>query len=107
MFKKKKEELDYENLNEAILIGKKILKILLVLLILSIIIIAIFLCQQIQIFKIIGNILGVITPFFIGVVIAWLFDPLVTWLTKKKVKDHLRRFLSFSYFYLSYSYYLE
>lgn len=52
MFKKKKEELDYENLNEAILIGKKILKILLVLLILSIIIIAIFLCQQIQIFKI-------------------------------------------------------
>ena len=56
MFKKKKEELDYENLNEAILIGKKILKILLVLLILSIIIIAIFLCQQIQIFKIIGNV---------------------------------------------------
>ena len=98
MFKKKKEELDYENLNEAILIGKKILKILLVLLILSIIIIAIFLCQQIQIFKIIGNILGVITPFFIGVVIAWLFDPLVTWLTKKKVKRSLATIFVFFLF---------
>lgn len=86
---KKNEKLDYENLNDVISLSKKILKVLFAILILGVIVISISLAKEIKIFEIIGSILVSATPFFIGLVIAWLFDPFVEWMTKKKVKRPL------------------
>ena len=82
----KKEELNYHNLNEVIGLSKKMLKILYTCVILAIIVFVIILFKNLEIFKVLGSILGVISPFFIGLVIAWLLDPAVTYLQKKNVK---------------------
>lgn len=83
--KKNDNKLDYQSLNEVIDISKKILKVTLYLIILSLVVLCIYLGKEIKILTFIGNVLSVATPFFIGIVIAWLLDPIVTWLSKKKV----------------------
>ncbi len=77
------EKINVKKLNEGITIGSKILKILYV----SLVILIIYLCGLIlkewKVLSIIGTILKIISPLFIGFVIAWLLNPLVTKLTKK------------------------
>ena len=78
-------KIDYQSLNEVINISKKILKVTLYLIVLSLVVLCIYLGKEIKILTFIGNVLSVATPFFICIVIAWLLDPIVTWLSKKKV----------------------
>jgi len=86
MFKKNSDsELDYTKLNEGIRIGVDILKIFLILVIVSLIFISSKLAIDWKILPFIKTILKVLSPLFIGVVIAWLFDPLVTKLQNKGV----------------------
>lgn len=88
MIKLKKEEqkLDYNNLNEVISLSNRILKILFICIILGIIFVTIALFKEIKIFSFLWTIVKVSAPFFIGLIIAWLLDPLVTFLQKRKVK---------------------
>ena len=85
----KKSNIDYENLNEVIKLSKKILKVVFTILILSIILIGLVIFDKLNVLSIIKNIISVITPFFIGIIIAWLFDPLVSFLQRKKIKRGL------------------
>ena len=96
----KKEELNYHNLNEVIGLSKKMLKILYTCVILAIIVFIIILFKNLEIFKVLGSILGVISPFFIGLVIAWLLDPAVTYLQKKNVKRSIGTIVVFFVFIL-------
>lgn len=80
---KKKSNLDTDGLNEIIYLSKNILKLLFIVLIISIVLVAVMLCREIGIFKFIGNVLNVISPLFIGFIVAWLFNPLVNKMTKK------------------------
>ena len=96
----KKEELNYHNLNEVISLSKKMLKILYTCVILAIIVFVIILFKNLEIFKVLGSILGVISPFFIGLVIAWLLDPAVTYLQKKNVKRSIGTIVVFFVFIL-------
>ena len=96
----KKEELNYHNLNEVIGLSKKMLKILYTCVILAIIVFVIILFKNLEIFKVLGSILGVISPFFIGLVIAWLLDPAVTYIQKKNVKRSIGTIVVFFVFIL-------
>lgn len=96
----KKEELNYHNLNEVIGLSKKMLKILYTCIILAIIVFIIILFKNLEIFKVLGSILSVISPFFIGLVIAWLLDPAVTYLQKKNVKRSIGTIVVFFVFIL-------
>lgn len=96
----KKEALNYHNLNEVIGLSKKMLKILYTCVILAIIVFVIILFKNLEIFKVLGSILGVISPFFIGLVIAWLLDPAVTYLQKKNVKRSIGTIVVFFVFIL-------
>lgn len=103
MFKKKSDSVDYTKLNEGIRIGVNILKIVFILAI----VILVFICSKLlgdwKILPFLGKILSVISPLFIGIVLAWLFDPIVTKLQKKGVSRILGSicvyivFLSFIY----------
>lgn len=88
MFGKKKENknIDIGSLNEVIVLSKKILKIAFFFVIILGIYAIIMLLKELKILPTIINILKVLTPLFIGVVIAWLFDPFVSWLQKKGIK---------------------
>ena len=91
MLRKKTESnsIDYQKLNEGIKTGTLLLKIFLVLaIVLSIYVISRLLGEW-KVLPFIGSILSILSPFFIGIVIAWLFDPLVKALEKKGVKRTL------------------
>lgn len=80
--KNKKEELDNKGLNEVISLSKKILKILYIVLIIGALLAIITIFKVSGLFNLLMGVLKVISPLFIGFVIAWLFNPLV-----KKLKD--------------------
>ena len=65
------------------------MKVVFTILILSIILIGLVIFDKLNVLSIIKNIISVITPFFIGIIIAWLFDPLVSFLQRKKIKRGL------------------
>lgn len=84
--KNDKEKLNYKNLNEVISLSKEILKVFFVTMIIAIIVGIILILRELNIFKFLLNLLGVVAPFFVGVIIAWILDPMVTYLQKKNVK---------------------
>lgn len=89
MFGRKKiddKEIDHKKLNELISLSRNVVKILYILLIVVGVYAIIMLTKEIRIFKFILVILKVISPLFIGFIIAWLFDPLVKWLQKKGIR---------------------
>lgn len=89
MFGRKKiddKEIDHKKLNELISLSRNVVKILYILLIVVGVYAVIMLTKEIRIFKFILVILKVISPLFIGFIIAWLFDPLVKWLQKKGIR---------------------
>ena len=86
MLKKNKDkELDYAKLNEGIKIGVDILKIFLVLTIIASVFLGTKILIDWKVFPFIRRFLKILSPLFIGIVIAWLFDPLVTKLQKKGI----------------------
>ena len=106
MFKKKTESINYGKLNEGIAIGVSLLKIIFILTIVVLIFICSKLLEDWKILSSIGNVLSVISPLFIGIGLAWLFDPFVSYLNKKGVSRILGAifvyiiFLSFIYLLL-------
>ena len=89
MFGRKKiddKESDHKKLNELISLSRNVVKILYILLIVLGVYAVIMLTKEIRILKFILVILKVISPLFIGFIIAWLFAPLVKWLQKKGIR---------------------
>lgn len=109
MFKKKNktEGVDYQKLNEGIQTGTLLLKIFLVLSIVVLVYVVTRLLTEWKVWNFVGTILSVISPLFIGIVIAWLFDPIVKRLNKKGVNRTLGAifvyviFIAFIYLMLS------
>ena len=75
MFKKK--DINTEELNEVISLSKKLLKILYIVFIACIVLVVIVATQRLSVGKFILDFLKVVSPFFIGFIIAWLLRPLV------------------------------
>ncbi len=82
---KKKDKLDIETINESVFILKKILKIGFVFAILCLIFLVTRLVKEWTILSILKEFFVVISPIFIGLLIAWLFDPITKFLQKKKI----------------------
>ena len=85
MLKKEDKKVNYQKLNEGIKVGVNLLKILYFLFALMFIYILTLLLAKWNILAFVKEILGVLSPLFIGVVVAWLLNPLVTRLEGKNV----------------------
>lgn len=85
----KKDKIDTEKLNDAIDTGNKILRLTYVLIIIALIGGSIYLLRTLNILPIIGTLLGVISPVFIGFIIAWLLNPIVNKFTSYGMKRSL------------------
>ncbi len=87
MFRRNKtnKDLDVEGLNQVIFISNKILKIGFIITIIALITLVIYLLNTLNIFSILKELLIVISPVFIGLILAWLLDPIVSFLQRKKV----------------------
>ena len=81
----KNNKMDYKTLNELIKTGNILLKIMLTLFILAIGVLIIYLLDKTSVLVTIGKILGIISPFFIGVGLAWILEPAINYFVKNKV----------------------
>lgn len=89
MFNKKEKtvkEVDTKNLNDVINLSKRILKIMYGLFLILAIYVALKLFKELNLKATLLVILKILTPLFIGVAVAWLFDPFVKKLKKKGIK---------------------
>ena len=82
---KKIDKINYKNLNKTINITNHILKLTYVVLIIVFLILLSTLFKRYHIFSFIGEVISVISPLFIGFLIAWLVDPLITKLSSCKL----------------------
>ena len=86
MFKRKIDsEIDITSLNQILRTGKKLINIGFFMAIVCLVLLGTYLIKEWKILTTIGEIIHVVSPIFIGLLIAWLFEPLVTKLEKKKV----------------------
>lgn len=96
MFRNKKEkEIDVTSLNHILRTGKKLINIGYFMAILALIILGTFLIKEWKILRILKEFIIVISPIFIGFLVAWLFEPLVKKLQAKKVPRLLGCILSY------------
>ena len=96
MFKKKYDtEVDITNLNNIIKIGSKLINIGYFMAIFSLVILVTYLLKEWKIFAFLKELLIVISPIFFGLIIAWLFDPLVRKLQNKKIPRIIGCFISY------------
>lgn len=79
------EKIDTKKLNEIIKSGSKILKVLFVLLVIVGIYAITLIFKEWKILAFILLLLKILSPFFIGIVIAWLLDPCVKFLHKRGI----------------------
>lgn len=83
---KKQDKIDVEGVNEIVKTGSKILNLFYVVMVFLIIVGVILICRTLNIFPILFNLLGVISPFFIGFIMAWLLNPIVNKLSDKGMR---------------------
>ena len=81
----KDKEVDYTSLNNILKTGNRILNIGYFMTIVALILLGTYLIKEWKILGLIKEVLVIISPLFIGFIIAWLFEPLVTKLENKKI----------------------
>lgn len=84
-----REKINYKNLNELIQTGRILLKVCLVVAIGALIILGFLILEKTQVFNFIFTILGIMFPLFVGLLVAWLFEPLILKLEGKKLSRTL------------------
>ena len=79
------KKINTKNINEMTSIGTRILKILYFLIIILAIYVLTLVNKEWGVFRVIWSILKVISPLFFGILIAYLFNPLIDRMTKGKL----------------------
>ncbi len=86
MFHKKQEkELDIGSLNEILNTGRKLINIGYIMAIIALVLLVTYLIKEWDLLLFLKDLLIVISPIFIGFLVAWLCDPIVAWFQKKKI----------------------
>ncbi len=98
--RKVSKDLDVEKVNEVTNLASKVLRVLYLLLIAAIIYVVIRLFKETKILDFVFKILEICLPLFIGILIAWLFDPFVKWLQSKKIKRTLGAVITYLIIFL-------
>ena len=90
---KNNDELNVGELNTVIMLSKKVLNVLYFMLVILAIFVFIKIGKELKLFAAIGTTLSIVSPLFIGMIIAWLLNPLVTWLQRQGLRRVLASFI--------------
>ena len=86
MFRKRQDkEIDISSLNDIIHTSRKLINIGFFVAIICLILLGTYVLQEWHIFAYLKELLGIISPIFIGFIIAWLCVPAVNFLQSKKI----------------------
>lgn len=83
--KKNETEIDNKGVNEVVSLTKKILKLLYIVMIVAIVLCGTIILKNLNVWNLLFTLLKVLSPLFIGFVIAWLLNPIVTKMSKKGI----------------------
>ena len=92
---KKNKDVDKDSLNELIHLSKNLIRVFYVITIVGIILGILIALQRLELFNLLKGVLKVISPLFIGFIIAWLVNPL-----QRKLVDKGMNNCYFIYIYL-------
>lgn len=92
---KKKEELNIKKINETVSLTKKILQLLYFLIVVFGIYIVTIILKEWKILDFLFTIISVLSPLFVGVLIAWLFNPLVKFMQDKGIKRKIGTIITY------------
>jgi predicted PurR-regulated permease PerM len=95
-----KKNINTDDLNEIIDWGKKLLHLIYIVLMVAVILGVILFCQNFGIFNFLSKLLKILSPLFIGFIIAWLFNPLIISLRKKGFSKSLSTIVVYLIFVL-------
>ena len=83
---KMKDEINKRKVNNLLTQGNRLINLVYVLLIIIAVYTITLILEKLQVMPFFMNLLKVLTPLFIGFVLAWLFHPIVTWMQEHKIK---------------------
>lgn len=89
----KNKKIDYKRLNEILKISNILLKLILAMSILAIGALALYLLDKTSIIVIFKKVLGILSPLFIGIFLAWVLEPAINYFVKNKVGRKLSAFV--------------
>lgn len=89
------KNIDKNNLNEVISISKKILKLFYALLIVVGAYILLKIMKELNILNNVITVLKILTPLFLGIIVAWLLNPFIKWLETKKIRRSIGTFFAY------------
>lgn len=95
MLRRNSSEINAAKINEVADCASKVLRVTYFLLLALGLYLFILLIKETNILHIIFTIIKVVAPLFIGILIAWLFDPLIKWFQTKKIKRTLGAFITY------------
>lgn len=90
---KKEREMDYKSLNEILKTGNILLKLILAFSVLAIAVLILYLLDKTSILVMIGHVIGILSPLFIGIFLSWLLEPFINYFVKNKVSRKLATFV--------------
>ncbi len=91
-----KEELDVKNINETLNLGTKIFRMTYVFLVIAGVYAITMLLKEWGVLNFLLVIFRILAPFFIGLIIAWMLEPIVSYLQNKKIN----RILAVAFVYI-------
>ena len=98
---KNDEKLNIEDVNEVVSLSKKILHLFYIAMVIGMVLIVTIIAREWGVWKFLLSLLSVLAPFFIGFIIAWLLNPLVTKLENKKIPRALGTIIVYAVFLLA------
>ena len=93
-------EINKGELNEVIGLSKKILKLLYIVFIAALVLTLVVVCKVLLVYEIVIDFLKVISPLFIGFILAWLLRPIVKKINQKINNNTISSLLTFAIFVL-------
>ena len=93
-----KGKVNYRKLNQVLKVSHNVLRIMYILSIVACIFTFIVIIKELSLSKYLLEVLSILSPLFIGLAIAWLFNPIVNFLSKKGVKRIFSVFLIYILF---------
>lgn len=93
--RKVSKDLDIKKVNEVTDLAAKVLKVFYLLLIAATIYVVIRLFKETHVLDFVFKILEICLPLFIGILIAWLFDPFIKWLESKQIRRTLGAIITY------------
>ncbi len=98
---KSNEKINMEEINEIVTLSKKILNLFYIAMVIGMVLIVTLIAREWGFWHFLLNLLSVLSPFFIGFVIAWLLNPVVNRLETKKIPRTLGTILVYLAFIIA------